>query len=31
MLQRDGILRFPTFRGLRPDVDPKDCSLSSLA
>lgn len=31
MVQRDGILRFPTYRGLRPDMDPKDCSLSNPA
>ncbi|MBX3230694.1 MAG: non-homologous end-joining DNA ligase [Labilithrix sp.] len=31
MMQRDGLLRFPTFRGLRPDVDPKDCTLNSPA
>lgn len=31
MVQRDGILRFPTFRGLRPDVDPKDCALNNPA
>jgi len=25
-ITRDGTLRHPTYRGLRPDVDPKDCT-----
>lgn len=25
-ITRDGTLRHPTYRGLRPDIDPKDCT-----
>ena len=29
-LTEDGHLRFPVFKGLRPDMDPRDCTLTAL-